>query len=46
MSSDAQQGFASFREFYAFYLGEHPTRPAAACISLAPASRWASSCWR
>ena len=23
MSSEAQQGFASFREFYAFYLGEH-----------------------
>ena len=26
MSSDAQQGFASFREFYAFYLGEHRDR--------------------
>ncbi len=23
MSSETQQGFASFREFYAFYLGEH-----------------------
>ena len=26
MSSDAQQGFASFREFYAFYLDEHRDR--------------------
>ena len=41
--------FASFREFYPFYLGEHRNRTCGACISSAAAacSRWSRSrSWR